>query len=444
MASHADQLAKNFSFSSFSKAADLKKRIWFTIILLIIYRFGTYVPLPGINTVEVKNFTSDHSDGILAVLDLFSGGSILRMAIFSLNIVPYISASIVFQLLTVIVPRLDEMRKDGESGQRQINRYTRYLAVFFALVQGFGIALALERINGGALVFEKGAMFRFTTMTSLACGTLIVMWFGEQIKSRGIGNGSSVIIYTGIVANLPSSIKKMFVYASQGTISQIALLGIILFIVAIILCIVFFEKATRNIPIQYPRRQTMTGFAKQQPSYLPLKINNAGVVPPIFASSLLLMPATIYNFMRTPVVADSPSLFAKIAMMLRHGAPLYVFLFAIAIIFFSFFYTAIMFNPTETADNFKKSGTYIPGIRPGESTADYLDGVLTRLTVVGSLYLCAVCILPEILFSSVGLPQFLGGTSLLIMVGTTSDIVTQIQSQLMKQQYSSLFKRGMH
>lgn len=443
MASPAEQFMRNFSFSSFSKAVDLKKRLWFTIILLVIYRFGTYVPLPGINTVEIKNFASEHSDGLLGILDLFSGGSILRMAIFSLSIMPYITASIVFQLLSTMVPKLDELRKDGASGHVQINRYTRYLAVVLALVQGFGLSIALEKMHGGTLVYECGHLFRFTAMTSLACGTLFVMWLGEQIKSRGLGNGSSVIIYAGIVAGLPSSFKYLFNMAKQGVITQLNLLFIIFMIAFLLVMIVFMERATRNIPIQHPKRQTVIGLAQQQQSFLPLRLNNAGVIPPIFASSLLLLPATISRFMMSSSAGLTESWFFKLARMLTHGTPLYMLLFAIAIVFFSFFYTAVMFNPAETADNLKKSGTYVPGIRPGDATASYLDDVLSRLTVVGAVYLCIVCIVPEFLFAYMGLPQFLGGTGLLIMVSTTTELVTQVQSHLMNQQYSSLFKRGM-
>lgn len=441
MASAIEQLAKNFSFSSFKKATDLKKRILFTLFILVVYRFGTYIPLPNINPAVVTEFANNHASGLFGILNMFSGGAMGRMTVFSLNIMPYISASIIVQLLTAMSPHLAALKKDGEAGKRKINQYTRYGTVFLAMVQGYGIAAGLERIvaHAGCAVLDPGMMFRFTTMTSLTGGTLFIMWLGEQISARGIGNGSSIIIYSGIIANLPAALFNTFAMGQQGVISIMGLFTLLVFVVAIIGFIVFMEKAVRKIPIQYPKRQTAMNMpATQQGSHLPLKLNNAGVIPPIFASSILLLPMTISQFM----TVDPTTIFGKIATMFSHGQPLYIVSFAAAIIFFAYFYTAIMFNPKDTADNLKKSGSYIPGIRPGDSTADYIDTMLFRLTTIGALYLCAICVLPEIILTQVQLPFYLGGTSLLIVVNVSIDTMGQFQSHLIAQQYDGLFKRG--
>ncbi|MDR0630622.1 MAG: preprotein translocase subunit SecY [Holosporales bacterium] len=441
MVSPIEHLAKSFSFSSFKKATDLKKRIWFTIFILIVYRFGTYIPLPNINPSVISEFTKSQAGGLLGVLDMFSGGALARMTVFSLNIMPYISASIIVQLLTSMSPQLEALKKEGESGRRKINQYTRYGTVGLALAQGYGIAIGLERLVGhsGCAVLDPGMMFRFTTMTSLTGGTLFIMWLGEQISSRGIGNGSSIIIYAGIIANLPSALFNTFVLGKQGAISIIALFGLLIMMTAIIAFIVFMEKANRKIPIQYPKRQTMINMpAQQQGSHLPLKLNNAGVIPPIFASSVLLLPMTIVSFGSF----DPDSILGIIARSFNHGQPLYMVCFTAAVIFFAFFYTALMFDPTDTAENLKKSGSYIPGIRPGEATANYIDTLLMRLTTIGSVYLCLICIIPEIVLMKISLPFYFGGTSLLIVVNVSIDTISQFQSHLITQQYEKLYKRG--
>lgn len=441
MASPIEQLAKNFSFDSFHRAKDLKKRIWFTLFILIVYRLGTYIPLPNINPAVVSEFTRSHAGGLFGVLDMFSGGAIGRMTVFSLNIMPYISASIIVQLLTSMSPQLTALKKEGEPGRRKLNQYTRYGTVALAMAQGYGIAVGLERMMGhsGCAVLDPGLLFRFTTMTSLTGGTLFIMWLGEQISSRGLGNGSSIIIYSGIVANLPAALFNTFAMGKQGAISVMGLVLLLIMVVAVISFIVFMEKANRRIPIQYPKRQTMMNMpAQQQGTHLPLKLNNAGVIPPIFASSILLLPMTIAGFGSV----EPDSILGTISRLFNHGQPLYMVFFCAAIVFFAFFYTAIMFNPKDTADNLKKSGSYIPGIRPGEATANYIDVLLTRLTALGSIYLCAVCILPEVLLSQVSLPFYFGGTSLLIVVNVSIDTVGQFQSHLIAQQYEGLFKRG--
>ena len=441
MASPIEQLAKSFTLSSFKKAEDLKKRIWFTLFILIIYRLGTYIPLPSINPAVVSEFTRSHAGGLFGVLDMFSGGAIGRMTVFSLNIMPYISASIIVQLLTSMSPQLMALKKEGESGRQKINQYTRYGTVALAMAQGYGIAVGLERMMGhsGCAVLDPGMFFRFTTMTSLTGGTLFIMWLGEQISSRGLGNGSSIIIYSGIVANLPAALFNTFAMGKQGALSITALFGLLIMVVAVISFIVFMEKANRKIPIQYPKRQTMMNMpAQQQGTHLPLKLNNAGVIPPIFASSILLLPMTIAQF----TTVDPDSILGNIARMFNHGQPLYMISFAAAILFFALFYTAIMFNPKETADNLKKSGSYIPGIRPGDATANYIEVLLTRLTFIGGLYLCFICILPELILSQVSLPFYFGGTSLLIVVNVSIDTVSQFQSHMIAHQYEGLFKRG--
>jgi preprotein translocase subunit SecY len=441
MASAIEHLAKSFSFSSFKKAEDLKKRIWFTICILVIYRLGTYIPLPNINPEVVAEFTRSHSGGLFGILDLYSGGAIGRMTIFSLNIMPYISASIIVQLLTSMSPQLEALKKEGEPGRRKINQYTRYATVALALAQGYGVAVGLERMMGhsGGAVLDPGLLFRFTTMTSLTGGTLFIMWLGEQISTRGLGNGSSIIIYSGIVANLPSSLLNTFAMGKQGAISVMALFGLLLMVVAVIAFIVFMEKANRKIPIQYPKRQTMANMpAQQQSSHLPLKLNNAGVIPPIFASCILLLPMTIVSF----GAVDQDSFLGTFSRFFNHGQPLYLAFFAAAIVFFAFFYTAIMFNPKDTADNLKKSGSYIPGIRPGDATSEYIDTILLRLTTIGAVYLCVICLLPEFILLKVALPFYFGGTSLLIVVNVSVDTVSQFQSHLIAQQYEGLFKRG--
>ena len=440
MASAVEYLAKNFSLSSFNKSEDLKKRIWFTLFVLIVYRLGTFIPLPNINPAVVSEFTRNHASGLFGILDMFSGGAMGRMTVFSLNIMPYISASIIVQLLTTMSPQLEALKKEGEPGRRKINQYTRYGAVGLALAQGYGIAMGLEQMMGqsGSAVLDPGWLFRFTTMTSLTGGTLFIMWLGEQISARGLRNGSSIIIYAGIIANLPAALVNTFTMGKQGALSVMSLMFLLIMVVGVILFIVFMEKASRKIPIQYPKRQNVAGVPLQQNSHMPLKINSSGVIPPIFASSVLLLPMTIAGFGNV----DPDSILGTISRLISHGQPLYMALFSVAIVFFAFFYTAIMFNPQETANNLKKSGSYIPGIRPGEATATYIESVLDRLTLVGAIYLCVICLLPEILLSKISLPFYFGGTSLLIVVNVSIDTLTQFQTHMMAQEYDKLFKKN--
>lgn len=441
MTSAIEQLAAGISLKTFSKAEDLKKRIWFTLAALVVYRLGTYVPLPGINPEVIAEFTRQNAGGILGILDMFSGGAINRMTIFALNIMPYISASIIIQLMTSVSPHLEALKKEGESGRRKINQYTRYGTVFLASIQAYGIAVGLEKIAGysGAAVLDAGFLFRISTVITLTGGTLFIMWLGEQITSRGIGNGISLIIYSGIVANLPSTALSTFELGRTGALSILVLLGILVMIAAVIGYIVFMEKAQRRILIQYPKRQVAPDRpAVSQSTHLPLKLNSAGVIPPIFASSLLLFPATIATFSGS----NPDSWFGSITHYLSHGNPVYIFLFVSMIIFFSFFYTAIVFNPSETAENLRKMGTYIPGVRPGKSTADFIDYILTRLTAVGALYLASICVLPELVLAKVSLPFYFGGTSLLIVVSVTIDTIGQVQSHLLAHQYEGLIRKA--
>lgn len=436
MTSAVEQLASGFSFSTFSKAEDLKKRIWFTLFALVVYRLGTYVPLPGINPTVITQFTSKHAGGILGILDMFSGGAIQRMTIFALNIMPYISASIIVQLMTTVSPHFEALKKEGESGKRKLKQYTRYGTVLLACIQGFGIAVALEKIPGAVLF--PGVFFRIVTITTLVGGTIFIMWLGEQISARGVGNGTSVIIYSGIVANLPQAVFKTFELGRQGAISAVIIISILAMVAIVIAYIVFMEKAQRRVPIQYPKRQVAANMpAVSQGTHLPLKLNSAGIIPPIFASSLLLLPATIIGFSGT-----QDSILSGIARIFSHGQPVYIICYISLIVFFAFFYTALMFNPNETADNLKKSCSYVPGIRPGKQTADYFDYLLTRLTVVGGLYLASVCVIPEIVLSQVSLPFYFGGTSLLIVVSVTVETISQIQSHLISHQYEGLFKKA--
>lgn len=440
MSSAIEQFVSGFSFSALSKADDLKKRIWFTLAALIVYRLGTYIPLPGINPLVISDFARSHSGGILGILDMFSGGAIGRMTIFSLNIMPYISASIIVQLMTSVSPYLESLKKEGEAGKRKLNQYTRYGTVLLACVQSLGIAIGLEKITAqsGAAVLDPGFFFRITTIITLTGGTLFIMWLGEQITSRGVGTGSSLIICAGIVANLPQSVFNTLELGRQGAISALIIVGILVGVIGVMFYIVLMEKAQRRLPIQYPKRQVAANLpAVAQTSHLPLKLNSSGVIPPIFASSLLLLPATVVGFS-----SGQDSILGKISRVFAHGQPVYIISFVALIIFFSFFYTAIVFNPQETADNLRKSGAYIPGIRPGQQTASHLDYILTRLTAVGSIYLASLCVLPEIILANVSLPFYFGGTSFLIVVGTTIELISQIQSYLIAHQYGGLIRKA--
>jgi preprotein translocase subunit SecY len=442
MSSAVEQLASGFSFSTFSKAEDLKKRIVFTLLALIVYRFGTYIPLPGVNAAVIQEFAASNSGGLFGILDMFSGGAISRMTIFALNIMPYISASIIVQLMTSVSPHLEALKKEGESGRKKLNQYTRYGTVLLASVQAFGIAVGLEKmtVGVGSAVVMPGFLFKFSTIVTLTGGTLFIMWLGEQITSRGIGNGTSLIIYSGIVANLPQSFYKTFVSAREGAISTGLLIFIMAMVAVVIGYVVFMEKAQRRILIQYPKRQVAVDRpATSQSTHLPLKLNSAGVIPPIFANSLLLFPATIAGFSGA---ANPDSWLGMFVSYMSHGKPLYMLCSTAMIIFFAFFYTAIVFNPSETAENLRKMGTFIPGIRPGKATADYIDYVMTRLTVIGSLYLASICLLPELVLSKVALPFYFGGTSILIVVSVTIDTISQMQSHLVAHQYEGLIKKA--
>jgi preprotein translocase subunit SecY len=436
MASAAEQLAANLNFGALAKSEDLKNRIWFTLGALIVYRLGSYIPIPGIDAVELARFAAQNQSGILGWVNNLAGGALGRMAIFALNIMPYISASIIIQLMTTVSPHLEALKKEGEQGRKKINQYTRYGTVFLAALQSYGIAVGLEGQAG--LVADPGMFFRISTVITLTGGTVFLMWLGEQITSRGIGNGISLIIFAGIVAGLPSGIAGLLELGRTGQVSTFVILGIIIMAVAVIAFIVLVERAQRRLLIQYPKRQVGNKMFQGESSHLPLKLNTAGVIPPIFASSLLLLPITVANFS----AGQGPDWLNTMTALLGHGQPLFLALYAVLIIFFAFFYTSIMFNPKETADNLKKYGGFIPGIRPGERTAEYIDYVLTRITLIGALYLTLVCLLPEFLIGYTGVPFYFGGTSLLIVVSVTMDTVAQVQGHLLAQQYEGLIKKS--
>ncbi len=436
MVSAAEQLAANLNFSVFAKAEELKKRIWFTLGALLVYRLGTYIPLPGIDPSAWDQIFRTQSGGFLGMFNMFAGGGIHRMAIFALAIMPYISASIIIQLMTTVSPELERLKKEGEQGRKVMNQWTRYLTVVLAAAQSYGIAVGLEGF--GQAVAEPGLFFRLSTVITLTGGTMFLMWLGEQITSRGIGNGISLIILSGIVAELPAAIAGTLELGRQGALSTGLILAVVVMAIAVIAFIVFMERAQRRLLIQYPKRQVGNRMFEGQSSHLPLKLNTSGVIPPIFASSLLLLPTTISSFNANQV----PEWFGNIAAQLGHGRPLYLALYVLLIVFFAFFYTAIVFNPTETAENLKKHGGFIPGIRPGERTAEYIDYVLSRITVIGAGYLAIVCVLPEILISYAAVPFYFGGTSLLIVVSVTMDTVAQIQGYLLAHQYEGLIKKS--
>jgi preprotein translocase subunit SecY len=437
MASAAEQLAANLNFSAFAKAEDLKKRIWFTLGALIVYRIGTYIPMPGINPLAFAQAFEQQSGGVLGMFNMFAGGAVERMAIFALGIMPYISAAIIMQLMTAVVPTLEQLKKEGEQGRKVINQYTRYGTVLLATVQAYGIAVGLE--TGQDIVTDPGWFFRISAVITLVGGTMFLMWLGEQITARGLGNGISLIIFAGIVAGLPSAIAGTLELGRTGALSTALIIAILLLAFVLIGVIVFFERAQRRLLIQYPKRQVGNRMFQGDTSHLPLKLNTAGVIPPIFASSLLLLPATLAGFSDT---TQLPGWAATVLATLGHGQPLYMLFYAGMIAFFAFFYTAIVFNPKDTADNLKKHSGFIPGYRPGERTAEYIDYVLTRITVVGALYLVIVCLIPEFLISATGVPFYLGGTSLLIVVSVTLDTVAQTQGHLIAHQYEGLIKKS--
>ena len=440
MASAAEQLAANLNLGAFSKATELKKRIWFTLSCLVVYRLGTYVPLPGIDPSILADIFEQQAGGILGMFNMFAGGALGRMTIFALGIMPYISSAIIMQLMTAVSPHLEQLKKEGEAGRKKITQYTRYGTVGLAAVQAYGIAVGIEGMTGsaGSAVIEPGTFFRFTTVITLTGGTVFLMWLGEQITARGVGNGISLIIFGGIVAEIPGALFGTLETARIGALPTIMILVLLVMVPGVIAFVVFMERAQRRIVIQYPKRQTGNRLTGGESSHLPLKLNSAGVIPPIFASSLLLLPLTVAGFS----AGQGPDWVTTVTAFLGRGQPLYIAFYVSMIVFFTFFYTAIVFNPTDTADNLKKFGGFIPGIRPGKNTADFLDHVLTRLTVAGAAYLAVVCILPELLISQYAVPFYFGGTSLLIVVTVTMDTVGQIHSHLLAHQYEGLVKKS--
>ncbi|MEM7524008.1 MAG: preprotein translocase subunit SecY [Pseudomonadota bacterium] len=441
MASAAEQLAANFNFGAIAKATELKQRILFTLGALIVYRLGTFIPVPGVDAAVLNDIFTQQAQGILGMLDMFAGGALGRMSIFALNIMPYISASIIMQLMTAVSPKMEALKKEGESGRKKINQYSRYLTVVLATAQAYGVAIGIEGMVGSGgvgAVIDPGWTFRFTTVVTLVGGTIFLMWLGERITARGVGNGISLIIFAGIVAELPGALVSTLELGRTGALSSFIIIGLIAMAIAVIAFIVFVERAQRRLIVQYPKRQMGSRMVGGESSHLPLKLNTAGVIPPIFASSLLLMPITVAQF----TAGQGPGWLTSVTALLGHGQPLYILLYMAMIVFFAFFYTAIVFNPEETADNLKKYGGFIPGIRPGKNTAEYLDFVLTRLTCVGAIYLAAVCLLPELLITQMSVPFYFGGTSLLIVVTVTMDTVAQVHSHLMAHQYEGLIKKA--
>ena len=436
MASAAEQMAANMSWGAFGKAKELQQRIMFALGLLIVYRVGTYIPVPGIDAAQLAAFFEQQSQGIGGMLNLFSGGAIGRMAIFALGIMPYISASIIIQLLSSMVPTLENLKKEGEQGRRKINQYTRYLTVILATFQAYGISVGLE---SQGLASDPGLFFRASAVITLVGGTMFLMWLGEQITARGIGNGISLIIFVGIVAELPGAIAGFFAQGRSGALSPVVIVGVMVMIVAVIAFVVFVERALRKVHIQYPRRQVGQKMYGGESSHLPIKLNPAGVIPPIFASSLLLLPTTLATFSGNQGAGWLNTVLAYFGP----GQPLYLLFFVAMIVFFSYFYTAnVSFKSDDVSDNLKKQGGFVPGVRPGQKTAEYLDYVVARLLVVGSAYLAAVCLLPEILRSQLAIPFYFGGTSLLIVVSVTMDTITQVQSHLLAHQYEGLIEKS--
>ena len=441
MASAAEQLAANINFGALSKATELKKRIWFTLFALVVYRLGTYIPVPGIDPVQLEQVFQQQASGILGVFDMFAGGALGRMTIFALNIMPYISASIIMQLLTAVSPSLEAMKKEGESARKKINQYTRYGTVVLAAFQAYGISVGLQNLqgSGGSMITVDPTTFKISTVITLTGGTMFLMWLGEQITQRGVGQGISLIIFSGIVANLPLALASTLELGRTGALSTGLILVLFIMAVAVIAFIVFMERAQRRILVQYPKRQMGNKTFGGESSHLPLKLNPSGVIPPIFASSLLLLPLTVASFSGQ---GTGPQWLTLISTYVAHGQPLYMFLYVALIVFFAFFYTTIVFNPADTADNLKKNGGFIPGIRPGKNTAVYLNKILMRLVAVGAAYLSLVSLLPEILVSELAVPFYFGGTSLLIVVSVTMDTVAQIHSHLLAQQYEGLIKKA--
>ena len=440
MASAVEQLSRNANWGSFAKATDLKKRIWFVVMALVVYRLGTYVPIPGVDPHVWDSIFKQKGGGLLDMFNMFSGGSLKRMTVFALSIMPYISASIIVQLATALSPKLEALKKEGESGRHKLNQYTRYLTVLLACIQAYGLAVGLEAMQGpeGSAVINPGVFFRVSTVITIVGGTVFLMWLGEQITSRGIGNGISLIIFSGIVAGLPQALVSTLELGRQGQFSFLGILLLAAMIVGTIVFIVFMERAQRRILVQYPKRQVgMQQMTQATQNHLPLKLNMSGVIPPIFASSLLFLPMTIIGF----AGVDGGDFTATLSRLLSYGSPLHMSLYAVLIIFFAFFYTAVVFNPEDNAEMLRKYGGFVPGVRPGKNTADYLDYVLTRVTVLGAIYLCLICLMPEMLISHYSLPFYFGGTSLLIVVSVTMDTVAQINSHMLAHQYEGLIKK---
>ncbi|MAS46816.1 MAG: preprotein translocase subunit SecY [Alphaproteobacteria bacterium] len=442
MASAAEQLAANINFGAFAKATELKKRILFTLAALVVYRIGTYLPLPGIDTQIMDDIFNQNQGGILGMLDVFAGGAFGRMSIFALNIMPYISASIIMQLMTSVSPKMEALKKEGESGRKTINQYTRYLTVLLATFQAYGLAIGMENLTtaaGQSAVFDPGMFFRATAVITLLGGTMFLMWLGEQITARGIGNGISLIIFAGIVAELPRSLAFLFEQVRIGAMSVAVLFGIVIMVVSVIAFVVFMERAQLRVIVQYPKRQMGNRMYGGDSTHLPLKLNTSGVIPPIFASALLLLPLSAVGL----AGGTGPGWLQSMSAMLQHGQPLFMALYAGLIVFFAFFYTAITFNPGEVADNLRKYGGFVPGTRPGQNTADYLERILNRITVIGAAYLVVVCMIPELLISqNASVPFYFGGTSLLIVVTVTMDTVSQIHSHMLAHQYEGLVKKS--
>lgn len=440
MASAVEQLAKNANWGALAKATDLKKRLLFVVGALLVYRLGTYVPIPGIDPYVWNEIFTQRGGGILDMFNMFSGGALSRMTIFALNIMPYISAAIIMQLATAMSPKLEQMKKEGEMGRMKINQYTRYLTVMLASIQAYGLAVGLESMQGttGSAVIDPGLFFRISTVITVVGGTIFLMWLGEQITARGVGNGISLIIFAGIVAELPRAMASTLELGRQGQFNFLELLILVVMIIGVIAFIVFMERAQRRVVVQYPKRQVGNKMMGGEQNHIPLKLNTSGVIPPIFASSLLLLPLTIVGFSG----AEGGDFTAMLAQYLQHGQPIYMILYGGLIAFFAFFYTAIVFNPEENAETLRKYGGFVPGIRPGKHTADYLDFVLTRITVIGAAYLVFICLLPEFLISHYSIPFYFGGTSLLIVVSVTMDTVSQIHSHLIAHQYEGLMKKA--
>ena len=436
MASAAEQMAANLSWGALGKATDLRQRIFFTLGLLIVYRLGTYIPVPGIDADALRKFMDDAGQGITGMLQMFTGGALGRMGVFALGIMPYISASIIVQLLTAMVPALEQMKKEGEQGRKKINQYTRYATVALATFQAFGLAKSIE---AGDLAHTPGFFFIASTVITLVGGTMFLMWLGEQITARGIGNGTSLIIFVGIIAEVPGALARFLEQGRIGSIHASVIIGVMVMIIAVIAFVVFMERALRKIHIQYPRRQVGMKIYDGSSSHLPIKVNPAGVIPAIFASSLLLLPTTIATFSGN----QTGPIMSRILAYFGPGQPLYLLFFAAMIVFFSYFYTAnVAFKSDDVADNLKNQGGFIPGIRPGAKTVDYLDYVVARILVIGSGYLAAVCLLPEIMRSQLAIPFYFGGTSVLIVVSVTMDTINQIQSHLLAHQYEGLIEKS--